>query len=407
MKRLLVLSYDLPPVASAESILVSKRLAGLSGWEVDAVCANHETHHVAIDSSLQDYIKRYLKTVVRVSPPEWIQSLPKGRMPTGRLKILGMLPDERVYTNPSMLKHLKSLDILKYDTILSWSNWVSVHLVAAKIKAKYPSVRWVSHFSDPWVDNPYKSFGFFTKYINRRMEKKVFTHSDSILFTSDESIEEVMKNYSLEITKKAVCVPHGFDKTLYPTLTSGGRRDKIVLRHIGAFYGPRQPFVFFDALKLLERDVLQRISVELIGSIQHPDHVREQLGGSLRDVVTIKPSVDYMKSLYLMKEADILFLIDAPAERSIFFPSKLVDYMGAQKPILGIVSEGASKRILNEIGAHTAAIDNPQEIMRKILELIEQHDLKRSKIYPNTEKYETQNIGPLLDLVLSGKMLKY
>ena len=47
----------------------------------------------------------------------------------------------------------------------------------------------------------------------------------------------------------------------------------------------------------------------------------------------------------------MLVLIDAPSDhKSIFFPSKLVDYIGSQTPIMVISPDGASKRVAKENG---------------------------------------------------------
>jgi hypothetical protein len=43
--------------------------------------------------------------------------------------------------------------------------------------------------------------------------------------------------------------------------------------------------------------------------------------------------VGYQESLKLMSEADALLVIDAPADQSVFLPSKLIDYIGAGRPI--------------------------------------------------------------------------
>ena len=68
-----------------------------------------------------------------------------------------------------------------------------------------------------------------------------------------------------------------------------------------------------------------------------------------------------------MKTADCLLVIDAPFENSIFFPSKLVDYMGANKYVLGITPEnGTASKIIKNIGGK---IVNPNE-ENKIYEAI-------------------------------------
>ena len=46
----------------------------------------------------------------------------------------------------------------------------------------------------------------------------------------------------------------------------------------------------------------------------------------------------------------MLLILDAPFDISVFFPSKLVDYIGAQKPILAITPEGSCADIVRRLG---------------------------------------------------------
>ena len=46
----------------------------------------------------------------------------------------------------------------------------------------------------------------------------------------------------------------------------------------------------------------------------------------------------------------MLLILDAPFKISVFFPSKLVDYIGANKPILAITPEGSCAEIVRKLG---------------------------------------------------------
>jgi hypothetical protein len=51
-----------------------------------------------------------------------------------------------------------------------------------------------------------------------------------------------------------------------------------------------------------------------------------------------------------MKSADGLLVIDAPAETSVFLPSKLIDYVGAGRPVLGITPPGTASTLITSLG---------------------------------------------------------
>src|SRR5262249_44227269 len=89
-----------------------------------------------------------------------------------------------------------------------------------------------------------------------------------------------------------------------------------------------------------------------------------------------RPPVDYLESLRLMQEADLLLVIDAPSELSVFLPSKLIDYMGAQRPILALSPPGACAELVLNLGGDTARPDDPGEIAGKLAAAIA--DLRQS-----------------------------
>jgi hypothetical protein len=96
----------------------------------------------------------------------------------------------------------------------------------------------------------------------------------------------------------------------------------------------------------------------------------------LSNYVQFKGSVDYLKSLELMKTADYLILIDAPSEtKSIFFPSKLVDYIGANKPIVVISPDGTSRRVALENDISYFTLEQTEDIS-KFLDSLSKDNIK-------------------------------
>ena len=71
-----------------------------------------------------------------------------------------------------------------------------------------------------------------------------------------------------------------------------------------------------------------------------------------------------------MLEADMLLILDAPFDISVFFPSKLVDYIGAQKPILAITPEGSCADIVREVGGLVYSPDTLESIQNGIVSAI-------------------------------------
>ena len=264
----------------------------------------------------------------------------------------------------------KLFGLERFHSIVTFGQPMSVHNVGLKLKRQNPNVQWIAHFSDPWIDNPYSSsWNAWVRYLNHQSQYRVFNKADKLVFTSSETLALVMLNCSEEIRKKAIVIPHCFNPKLYPSHQSH-QSGSLVVRYLGNFYGGRQPGSFFKALSILKKKGLlpPLLKVELIGAdLSYRDSI---IKNNIEDFVTVLPSIPYLDSLKLMSESDMLLVIDAPFENSPFLPSKLIDYIGANKPIFGITPQGTSQKLIEEMGFCVAHPNNPLEISEKFLKML-------------------------------------
>lgn len=298
------------------------------------------------------------------------------RMKGHRIKT-ALLPDFFYFWHFDLYKKASSeIDKQKTEVIVTFGQPMSSHLAGWKLKRKYPHIKWIAHFSDPWVDNSFNDYNFWTKKINNIFQDNVFNQADRLVFTSQETIELVMRNYSPEIRSKTTCLPHSFDQKLFPTDIQ--KNDVFTIRYLGNFYGERNPKFLFKALKTLNN--IEDLKVELIGASTTSIDEDIKIAGLENTVHAVK-SVDYLTSLKMMKESDLLLILDAPAVISPFLPSKLIDYVGANRPIFGITSKGTSQELIERMGFLTADPNNEKEIQTNLKELINQvRSGKKSRI---------------------------
>ncbi|HYF50406.1 MAG TPA: hypothetical protein VEJ63_13435, partial [Planctomycetota bacterium] len=152
-----------------------------------------------------------------------------------------------------------------------------------------------------------------------------------------------------EIQHKAHVIPHLFDPAFYGTApvphvfdaarkASKGR----VIAHVGDLYGLRSPESLFIAYAQLQnsKPELQLPALWLIGRFDAEFAGIEERENVAQHVKHFTP-VPYLESLNVMAAADVLLTVEAPLKKSIFFPSKLVDYLGARKPMLAITPKGS------------------------------------------------------------------
>ena len=268
------------------------------------------------------------------------------------------------------------------DVVATFGQPMSTHLAGLALKRRFGN-RWIAHFSDPWADNPMVPLPLLHRGLNRMMERRVLESADRILFTSEETLDLVMSHHPPAWRAKSGILCHGFDDTLYPPREPAS--GPIVMRYLGALYGRRGPIPLMAALRLLTRQdpaLLARLRIEFIG-----ETARRFLSARMADipttVVSFRAPVDYAQSLALMRSADLLLHIDAPAKTSVFLASKLVDYLGARRPILGITPEGTAAKLIRVMGGWVADPAAPTAIATAIAEAVAYLDRRRDDDWGN------------------------
>lgn len=356
------------------------------GCEIHVVCGAPETAVWSRwDYELQERYPDLIR-YLRVPSPE--------KKPIHMLARWAGLPVERLpdsqgwWVGKARKAGLEAIEGADFDVILSFGKPMSGHLVCLGLK-KQTGLPWVAHFSDPWVDNPYDAYQGFARAMNTRLERNVVSHADQVVFVSAETQDLVMQKYPSEWRIKTHVIPHYFDPCIYPE--PGSRNSKMVFRHIGTFYGHRTPEPLFQALCILksqDTDVLKGVQFEMIGHCHPPSLIDHLLTAfNLQDCVAVQPLVPYVESLKLMVEGDVLVLIDAPIiDPNVFLPSKLVDYLGAGRALLGITPlRGPSADLIQRSGGIVVDPRDTEGIARAIYTYIQEYkaDTLLQKRVPN------------------------
>lgn len=160
--------------------------------------------------------------------------------------------------------------------------------------------------------------------------------------------------------------PELYDEPLKEEATQSG--GKVSFAYFGDFYGKRSPAPLIEALnRLVQQDpaVSEQLGIEFFGNIERKFHDLVQ-----RSPVAIKcRKVSYLESLREMTRKDILLLIDAPSETGVnpFLASKLVDYLGTGKRILGITDvQGTAAELLRQYGHFVVRPDDTAGIAHAV-----------------------------------------
>lgn len=363
--KILMVAYTFPPLLFPATMCYVKLAKGLQeqGHQVAVLAVDPETFQFPGGWRQDDALCDLIPQGVAVHYVKSWESNPfirlAKRFHLTRALFLPFLEPKKIewtYAARSCVRaHFQSEDV---DVILSCSQPHCNHLLGRYLKRKLDRP-WVVYFSDPWTDNVYTSYT--SRRVFRRhlaLEREVMAEADAVYFTSPETERMVMGKYPPDLRQKVGILPHGFVPQWYEGGNGGAKRGagkRIRFLQTGHFYGPRTPLPLLEALELLKGDLILADCFEFVfyGGMQE-EYRRYIETNGLADVVKLEGTVPYMESLSAMKETDYLLLIDAPLSspgESVFLPSKLVDYLGSHKPIVGITPlQGASARVLRETG---------------------------------------------------------
>jgi len=335
--KILCLSFWTPPIVRPQSILIGKMI---KEWIRQGVRPVILTYDICGDWGID--LPIYKIHQMSVFKPF--------------LKIPGAVTIFEYFYYQKLFRIAKKI-IEKYqiDLVFSFANPQASNILGAMISKKL-KIRYISHFSDPWFDNPLRTFSFLAAKKVQFLENFVIKNSDRVIFITEEARQLVMKKYSQADREKARVIPHCFDPKDYPDVQKSG--GKYIFSYIGAFYTDRNPKIIFEAFRNLlgKERTKDRFKLFLIGAsldyARYKTDLKEMAKSyGLEGIVESIPTVDYKKSLEYMKLSDCLIVLDADFPNSPFLPSKAVDYAASGTTVVGITPQNSSTaKFLSELG---------------------------------------------------------
>ncbi len=368
--KLLVVAYDLPPYLQPQSIQVGRLLDRLADrYRMHVVTSDDSGSRK--DPSLYAGLRDKFAAEIRIPYAGTLGAMlvRKALFPFYRL------PDERRYWHVKAYRRmLEEWGSKRFDAIVTFSYPLSSNLLGMRLKERF-SLPWIAFFSDPWVDSPYTRYRLLFRATNSMLEQRTVAAADRLVFSSVEMRDAYVQKYPFARERCSV-LEHSFDPGLSPAVQarSGG---SIVFRHIGTLNRVRTPSSLLDALGRMAKE----------GALSENDVRFEFYGGTdvlcgrtmrrltkqydLDRIVTLKGSVPYQESLSVMQGADVLLVVDANVPGSVFLPSKLIDYIGAGRPVLGITpKDSASARVIRKAGGWVAPPDDPSAVAAVLSEAL-------------------------------------
>lgn len=371
-RRILAVTWTMPPLVFPRSLQISRLLKGLAalGWQIDVLTVHPDDVQGTSDQPFATLYERcydlhYVRTGENVVVTPLAQRIKRRLRPPANYA-----EDNFMRRGLAKAKHL--IEENDYSALVTFAQpWVD-HMLGLTVKTLFPELPWLAHFSDPWADNPFEDENKPQRLAALRDEAAVISAADAVAFVSQETSALVMRKYDTHMARKSLVVPHAFDPELrdaLPPYPAPPGQMRIV--YTGSIYpGKRTPDVVLRAIARLNAvpGVRNQVSLDFIGYAP-PEYpaMLETLG--LFGQVRFLGATGYMTALAAASQSSVLLLIDAAADVSVFLPSKIVDYLMFDKPILGLTPvKGASAEFLRHFGHRVAAPDDEEAVYTALLE---------------------------------------
>lgn len=380
-RRLVAVSWSMPPALFPRSIQIGRLLKGLKriGWASTVVTLDEESRRGdPLDPALSELYGSHYQTepVASIDTTEG----PQDRWLTWKFGALSAVDAHWTLDAAAATRRVIQRDGAEVLVTFAqpWrDNFVGVALGR-------PRIPWVAHFSDPWVDSLYyRDMPGVDRDRDLRCEAAIVKQADLVVFTNQYAADLVMRKYPAWRAKTRV-VEHASDSDLLPIADSmagvrpAGRR-VLRLSYIGTLLADRRTIDdLLDALAKLETriGIRGRLELVVIGSGSGTVEARKRVSDlGLESLVSFQSQVMYLDSLAAMRASDVLVLIDARAKTNVFLPSKLVDYLMANRPIMAITpAVGASADLMRASGYPLVEPGDVEGIASAIATLLEHHE---------------------------------
>lgn len=416
MFKVLVVAYYFPPMglSGVQRTLKFVKYMKNYNWEPTVVTTGNVAYF-AHDESLTKELEETDIRVIRISgskePNSVLSKLGTVKLPSEFLRnILNKLsqtfyvPDNKI--SWSKLAYKKIDDILakeKFDALFITCPPFSAFDIISQIKKKH-DIPLFADYRDLW----YKSyFSFyptpFHKLLHKKKEYRALKAADRITVTNRKIKEKLLNTYPFLTFDDIVILSHGYDPEDFEKIPAQPKpQNKMVLMYSGIFMVYNTPIYLLKAFKQLtiERpDIASNIELHFVGFLRKEN---QKLIRKLKLQAFVKDHgyVNHDDAIAKIKSADVLwFMVGRKKNIDAILPGKVYEYIGARKPVLACVPDGAAKMAVEESGAgFICSPDNIEEIKNTILEVYNQFKNNTLPVPSEEvlEKFRRDNLTELL-----------
>lgn len=276
------------------------------------------------------------------------------------------------------------------------------HWIAKSLKEQQSQVHWHMDIQDPfsyseefWVNNFNKH-----KQENITAEREAFGLADSSSVTNERAREKYQELFPERTADMKVIPPlfhlpeqrEAYDMILFS--------EKIHLGYFGSFYdGVRSPLMFLKFLKHLHEknnSLFDKIQFHFVGQIHRNAYPLFSMYPEIRRYMIIHGFKNRAETLDAMEQVDILMNFGNTTDYHL--PSKVVDYLYVNKPILNLCAiENDTTKILlkDHADMENLLLDESQfaTLAERFYEFVFRDRVRREADLSLVEQYTTESIA--------------
>jgi glycosyltransferase involved in cell wall biosynthesis len=396
LRNVLVVAYYFPPMglSGVQRTLKFVKYLPAFGWHPTVLTVEPHGYLAKDDSFLLELSGKDVRIVrtAPVGPAKWFgrkrDVVPMPAEWKRRLfRIVSdtlFIPDNKKgWMRTAVAEAMKLHRETPFDLIFATAPPFTDLLIGREIKKRIDRPL-VVDYRDPWIEYPFR----FTptplhRWRHIALERKVLRASSHVVTTNRRVKEQIIARHRFLTYHDIDIIPQGFDPEDFPgTITKSGRRsgpaaasgEKMRVTYAGVFWEDRVPDYFLQALHdlFLEQPRLRgRIEAVFVGNFREENQrLVTKLG--LQDAVRVLGYQPHPQCIKEMIDSDLLWLTVGDDTGS---PGKAYEYIGARRPILGLVPEGFLRATIREAGGVTV----PPTDVRSIKEALAEYFRKFEK----------------------------
>lgn len=243
----------------------------------------------------------------------------------------------------------------RFAAIISVSPTIASHWTALRIKRRFPYLKWIADFQDPFLGNPFKLESALAP-LAHRLERAIFSTADYLSANTDTVLNMWQLRYP-ELREKMVVTWGGYDPEEPIAALPLPHGQPPVLKYVGALYDGRHPTALLQSLeRLIAQGRLRQgdLIVEFFGALKFGS--LEPLVQDLERKGFVRLSPTYVPRPEALKAAaqahySLLLDISGSGDTVLQVPAKLFDQIRMGRPILAFTPpQSPTERILVDSG---------------------------------------------------------